>query len=228
MSEVVKRWAPVEVRRGRERITPLSVSPPDGRWTYFDLAYPWGSVCKVEHAGAVGSGVLIGPRHVLTASHVIKWNDPNWPKVTVHAYDSFNAGVALAPWRWCYTKVSNVDSGNVDEDYAVLILDSYLGNQRGYLGYRTYNSSWDGESWWKSLKLDEDDFDYGWGRVMITEDGDFMPMQSGSPVFSFFKKKKWWQVIGVVSGGEPGGNENYVAGGSGLTDLIAWARANYP
>ena len=183
---------------------------------------------------------------MLTASHVIKWNDPNWPKVTVHAYDSFNAGVALAPWRWCYTKVSNVDSGNVDEDYAVLILDSYLGNQRGYLGYRTYNSSWDGESWWKSVgyasdvagasrpvyqgtfKLDEDDFDYGWGRVMITEDGDFMPIQSGSPVFSFFKKKKWWQVIGVVSSEEPGGNENYVAGGSGLTDLIAWTRANYP
>ena len=128
----------------------------------------------------------------------------------------------------------------------VLVLDKALGNQLGYMGYRTYDSSWDGEPWWKTIgypgdvgggvrpvvehgfMMDEDDFDFGSGRAFTTEDGDMMPGQSGSAVFTWFNSSKWPKVVGVVSAAEKGGGDNYVSGGSWLTDLIAYARKNSP
>jgi V8-like Glu-specific endopeptidase len=235
----------VQVRRGDQRLDPLAVSPPDGRSTYFDTSYPWGSVCRVQTNVGFGSGVLIGPRHVLTASHVLDWSNP-WAKVTAHMYGNFSSGVAWAVGNWVWTKVSKSTWTTVDEDYVVLVLDSYLGNQRGYLGYRTYDSGWDGEPWWKSIgyasdvfggsrpvyqgdfKLDEDDFDYGPGRAMSTDEGDFMPMQSGSPIFTWFKSSKWPKVVAVVSAAVKNDSTNYVSGGSWLSDLIAWARKHSP
>ena len=54
------------LHRGRE-LEPLFVFPPDRRFVYFDQSYPWRCVGRIVVPGAIGSGVLIGPRHVLTA-----------------------------------------------------------------------------------------------------------------------------------------------------------------
>jgi hypothetical protein len=63
---------------------------------------------------------------------------------------------------------------------------------------------------------------------MTTADGDFMPGQSGSPVFTWFKNSKWPKVVGVASAAEPDGSANYMAGGTWLSELITTARTNYP
>ena len=48
--------------------------PPDRRFVYKDTDYPWRCVGRVVSGSKIGSGVLIGPRHVL-ASHVMNWSN---------------------------------------------------------------------------------------------------------------------------------------------------------
>ena len=239
------RQSKQQVLRGDQELDPLTVFPPDSRNVYFDTSFPWRCVCKVGS----GSGVLIGRRLVLTASHVVDWNNPTGGTVKVHLFDDFNLGTATVIGGYVYTKVTDNSFSTIDEDYVVLVLNVPLGDQLGYLGYRTYDSSWDGKSWWFSMgypgdkgggdrpvsqgtfKLDEDDFDFGPGRAMSTDDGDFMPGQSGSPVFTWFHKKgskPKVRVVGVVSAQVQNGGVNYISGGSWLSDLIHYARTHSP
>src|SRR5262245_13521551 len=74
---------------------------------------------------------------------------------------------------------------------------------------------------------DEDDFDLGGGRMLITKTGDFVKGMSGSPVFGFWPGGPF--VVGVVSAGGSGlGNFNAIAGGANLPRLVAKARADLP
>ena len=45
----------------------------DDRYLFDDTSFPWRTTGKVRTEGQWGSGVTIGPRLVLTASHVINW-----------------------------------------------------------------------------------------------------------------------------------------------------------
>ena len=72
--------------------------------------------------------------------------------------------------------------------------------------------------------LDEDDFDLGSGRMLITKTGDFVAGMSGSPVFGFWPPGPF--IVGVTSAGATGlGDYNAIAGGSQLTDLAAQSRS---
>jgi V8-like Glu-specific endopeptidase len=243
--QVVPQPRANKVFRGDQELEPLTINPPDGRFAYFDTSYPWVCVCRVSTPIGVGSGVLIGRRLVLTASHGIDWSNPGGT-VAAHYFNGGAEGMATLTGLYWWTKVSKVTTSTVDEDYVVGVLSEPLGGKLGYMGYRTYDSSWDGKPWWKTIgypldvasglspvvehgfKLDEDDFDFGPARAMSTPDGDLMPGQSGSPAFTWFKNNKWPKVVGVVSGIEKGNGTNYFAGGSWLTDLIAYARKHSP
>lgn len=77
--------------------------------------------------------------------------------------------------------------------------------------------------------LDEDDFDLGGGRMLITKTGDFLKGMSGSPVLGFGSEGPF--VVGVASAGANGGvfgNYNAIAGGNNLTRLVNKARADFP
>ena len=66
------------IRFGELRYDPTTVFNPDGRKPYYDTNYPWRCLVWIETPrGWSGSGVLIGPRHVLTASHCMDWT-PGW------------------------------------------------------------------------------------------------------------------------------------------------------
>ncbi len=225
-------------------LEPFVVFPPDGRAPYTDCRFPWVCLCRVASGTRGGCGVLVGPRHVLTASHVI-----DWQALTV-SVSFVQSGITLASAGathiMAYEHIVDVTYTNADDDYAVLMLASRLGETFGALGVRTYDSDWDNEtaSWWNisyapdvaggtwaasqtGFFLDEDDFDLGGGRMLITKTGDFVRGMSGSPVFGFWNEGPF--VVGVTSGGVGGlGNFNAIAGGSNLTRLINKARADFP
>jgi hypothetical protein len=81
-----------------QRVNALKVIPPfDNRRVYRDWSYRWGLVCRSTSGALAGSGVLIGPRHVLTASHVIDWN-AGWAVVEVQRFDkTFATGSISVP-----------------------------------------------------------------------------------------------------------------------------------
>jgi len=69
--------------KGKNQAT--TVFAPDDRFTFSDTSFPWCTAGRVDTANGSGSGVMIGPRHLLTVSHIIVWNNNNtagWIKFT--------------------------------------------------------------------------------------------------------------------------------------------------
>ena len=65
------------LRAGGHSVNPLFVYPPDGRHTFNDTTYPWRACGRVVTAVGHGAGTIVGPQHVLTASHVVDWSQSN-------------------------------------------------------------------------------------------------------------------------------------------------------
>jgi V8-like Glu-specific endopeptidase len=224
-------------------LDPLVVWGADERRVYNDTSYPWGCVCRIETAGGQGSGVLVGPRHVLTASHIIDWNSGK-ASIEVHRAGGTAQATARAERTWSFTQVADNDSTTLDEDYAVIVTDQRLGDRFGWMGTRTYESRWDDEDYWHSVgypsdiagslfpvhqrdqNLDEDEWDYGSARAMTTS-ADVMPGQSGSPIFGFWSDGPYVvAVVAAIGSVYASGTENWCSGGSLLTRLVNEARSN--
>lgn len=109
------------------------IDGPDDRYLYSDnTAYPYGAVGKLYWSnGAWCSAALVGPRHVLTAKHCLNSN----------ASGIFAPGFDYKP-RLGESAVTRVITTDVEwgtpcgwkNDWAILIIDSRLGDQRGFFG----------------------------------------------------------------------------------------------
>ena len=118
-----------------------SIFDNDDRVLFQDANYPWRITGKVATAGGFGSGTVIGPRHVLTASHVVDWRrdaqgNIGWINFTPAYYDG------RGPWGTFYadTVVSWVENPltiNDDQtafDYSVLVFSERIGDVVGFAG----------------------------------------------------------------------------------------------
>lgn len=237
---------PFTIRFGDLRYEPTTIFKPDGRRAYYDVNYPWRCLVRITTPrGWSGSGVLIGPRHAVTASHCVDWT-PGW--LTVDVMYSNTKSLASANGTFAYAE-SKVGPGSIpddesDEDYAVIVLDQPLGEQYGWLGSRTYDSGCDDETsdwhsigypqdwsgsgeiaaWQTGFFLNELGADFGSARLIRSDTFDNWPGQSGSPIFGFWSDGPF--VVGVVSG--QGSDFNYISGGSLLPSLVNRARSEHP
>ena len=115
------------------------LNPEDYPWRVnVKLFMRWGSSW---HAA---SGVLVGPRHVLTAGHcVYKPEDGlGWADevIAIPGYEDGNEPYGRGNNETMSTWTEWTENGNYDWDIAIISLDNYLGNQVGYHGYG-YTSS---------------------------------------------------------------------------------------
>lgn len=124
---------------------------------------PWTAVGRVDVPGGWASGVLVGPRHLLTASHVVAWEaavrdgdprrrvDAGWLRFTPAArgrrapYGSAAGLRVLAPLA---VVPPTIEAHEERYDYAVCVLDDRIGERAGWLDVRPYEERWDRESLW--------------------------------------------------------------------------------
>lgn len=233
---------PIVTHRG-ERLDPLVIHQPDNRRTYNDPTYPWGCVCRITRPdGRRGSGVLIGARHVLTASHVVQWNTSVAERIEVHFAGNAALANAFTDVAYAYTQITgDPTSSEVDEDYAVIVLTQRLGDRFGFFGTKLYDSSWDDDAVWDTIgyavdvaqanfptfqrNVSLDETDLGSGRNMTTS-ADAMPIQSGSPMFGRWAGDPVAYAVAVMSA--QGGGDNWCAGGSDLNGIVRHARTQNP
>lgn len=198
----------------------------DDRDLYDDIFFPWRTVGKVRTVGKWGSGVTIGPRHVLTASHVVNWTGGSgggvaWLTFTPAYFDGSGPWGEIAATRviyWLQAPGSLTDKQTAF-DYVVLIMEDRIGDIVGYPGYRTYDDDWNGGSYWQFMgypgELSSGDRPafQGGGVVSSVQNqsfsgqtgyvlgnfNDFTPGQSGGPAWGWWGNEPWPRVVGVGS-----------------------------
>jgi hypothetical protein len=130
----------------------------DVRQPFFPSGYPWQCIGRVfAYADPYsfkwswsGTGALVGPNTVLTASHVVPWAANPAMIEFVPAY--FNGVSTLG------ANVSSFVDGasSYDEsaspapafDFAVLRLQDRLGDSLGWFGTKTYDDGWNNQGFW--------------------------------------------------------------------------------
>lgn len=168
---------PYTIKFGDLHYEPATIFPPDRRKSYYDESYPWRCLVRVRTKNGYGSGVLIGRRHVLTASHVIDWSPNAWITVDVLYRNGNSLASAHVIKTYAETQVTgSIENSENDEDYAVVVLNQPLGEWYGYLGVRTYDSSWDDKnSNWQSIGYPGD-----WGGETPVYQTNFFLNELGS------------------------------------------------
>jgi V8-like Glu-specific endopeptidase len=237
------------------------VYPPDERQVYFPNSYPWRCVGRIftwtNWAGGggwtwSGSGVLVGPRHVLTAGHVCPWGSSSWAMQFVPSY--WNGAPLLGPGAESWTsdyRGWNTNDTVAAHDMAVLRLYDPIGPWLGWMGTKVYDSGWNGGPYWtlagypgaiagaerpsSQSSIPVLDTDGDGNAQEIEHHGSATPGDSGGPFFGFWNDGPY--AVGTTSGGEAitgglfgWGNEdnNIEAAGEAMVDLVLWAQANWP
>ena len=236
-------------RTQKNRYALTTIFSPDNRYTFSDTSFPWCTIGRVDTGGGLASGVLIGPRHLLTVSHAMVWGSNNtvgWVRFRPSYFDG-NApfGEAWATRWYAYKKVygPTINRSEGRQDYVVLVLDRRMGDVCGWMGSRTYSDSWDGSRYWRhigypgdmaagqrpsyerDIALDGSFWDIS-SHQRIFHRGDVWPGQSGGPFFAWWNGESWPRVVSVQSA--QNSSENTASGGSRMVKLIQRARNEFP
>mgnify|MGYP000724043278 CR=1 FL=1 len=243
----VEEGAPLAVD---DPLSSRTVFGPDNRYVFYDTSYPFSTTGKIETQKGVCAGTMVGPRHVLTASHCIQWNGDNttgWVRFRPMAYDNLSPfGEAWGTLTYSYRKVPGpgLTNSEVAFDFVVVVLDRYMGNSTGYMGSQTYTTGWNNGAYWANVGYPgavgggtRPAFQNGcsitsavnqcwssWCSLQLLSQCDSTPGNSGGPLWANFNGGPG--VVAVASAEDP--STNHYAGGSLLPTMINHARNNSP
>jgi V8-like Glu-specific endopeptidase len=203
-----------------------SIFGSDQRYLFDDHSFPWRTTGKVNTVGKWGSGTTIGPRHVLTASHVVNWTGGSgggvaWLNFTPGYFDGTGPWGVFAATRVIYwlKAPGSLTDAQTAFDYVVLVMEERVGDIVGYPGYRTYDEDWNGGAYWQytgypgELSSGERPAFQGSGVISNVQDeslsgqtgyvlghfNEFTPGQSGGCVWGWWDNEPWPRVVGVGS-----------------------------
>jgi V8-like Glu-specific endopeptidase len=226
-----------------------TIFPPDNRRVFNDTRYPWSTCGRVDSPLGSGSGVMIGPRHLLTCAHIVQWNNNNTTGWIRFRPSFFNGSAPFGEAWGVLTYYKNKVTGPTIDwiegmyDYVVVVLNNRIGNLTGYMGARGYTDSWDGGAYWSHVGYPGDitggnrptfqngiALDGAWWQFdsheAMSHRGDVWPGQSGGPFFGWWNGENFPRVVAVQS--SHNSSENNASGGQDMVDLVIRARNEHP
>ncbi len=198
----------------------------DDRYLFDDRAFPWRTTGKVRTAGKWGSGTTIGPRHVLTASHVVNWTGGtdggvSWLTFSPGYFDGTGPWGEIGATQVIYWEQApgQLTDQQTAFDYVVLVMEERIGEVVGYPGFRQYDDDWNGGKFWQyigypgELSSGERPAFQGDGVVSTVQEeslsgqtgyvmghfNEFTPGQSGGSIWGWWGDEPWPRVVGVGS-----------------------------
>jgi hypothetical protein len=159
------------------------VAQPDERYFPFeDTTFPWCTFGRVTTERTFpgfpswATGVMVGPRHVLTNNRILKWSaqGPGW---LVFAPSYFRGrepfGTAFAErtyfWRQLEVTFPTAHEHLVAFDYVVCVLNHRIGESTGWIGWNAgYDPAWNGQPLWGMVAYNKD---FGEGHEPVYQDG---------------------------------------------------------
>lgn len=249
MTEVLRPFFIASVSKEEKKYgnQATTIFPPDNRMVFRDTNYPWCTCGRVDSPLGQGSGVMVGPRHLLTVSHIIQWNadgSAGWVRFRPAYYapsEPFGDAWAIRTYYKYKVNGPTIDWVEGMYDYVVCVLDRPIGNWTGWMGGKGYTDSWDGGAYWSHIGYPGDltggnrptfegsiSLDGVWwepdSHEAMSHRADVWPGQSGGPFFG------WWNNLPYTVGVQSSQNssENNASGGQDLVDLILKARSEYP
>jgi V8-like Glu-specific endopeptidase len=228
-----------------KQLVPTNIFPPDRRYLFYDTSYPWRTLGRVTSPRGSGTGVLIGPQHLLTVSHIVQWNNDGtagWLQFAPMYYGGTTPfGTANATLTYFYRKVGGSPSdADVAEDYVVCILDQRLGDRLGWMGSRVYTEDWDDGAYWDQVSFEDADAPGPFGFIIDIDSGDGLDIEtetasitfgdSGGPYFGWWDGEVGPRVVAVQSaqGYLEGDNDNWAGGGDPMVHMIVQALSDHP
>lgn len=203
-----------------------SIFGSDDRYLFQDRSFPWCTTGKINTEGKWGSGTTIGPRHVLTASHVVNWTGGSrggvaWINFTPGYFDGRGPWGTFAATRVLYwlQAPGTLTDQQTAFDYVVLIMEQRVGDIVGYPGYRTYDDDWNGGSYWQytgypgelssgerpafqggcTISSVQGESLNGQSGNVLGHFNEFTPGQSGGCAWGWWGDEPWPRVVGVGS-----------------------------
>ena len=233
---------------GPNEFQATTIFAPDQREVFSDTSFPWCTTGRVSVGVGWGSGTLVGPRHLLCASHMMTWNPDNTVNQVTFVPSFFDGNApfgssGIIHW-YAYRKVVGpiLQVADTEEDYVVLVLSNRLGDLCGYMGTRGYDSSWDGQPYWDHIGYPGDltggqrptfqnavtvNFvNGGSDDEYLGQQADIWPGQSGGPFFAWWSNEPWPRVVGVQSA--QNSSTNSAGGGNDIPNLVNQARNDFP
>lgn len=251
--ERVKPYRTFNAKLDRKIVRPTTVFAPEDRRAFRDTSYPWGTIGLVETPRGSGSGVVIGPRHLLTVSHGIDWAGApagfaaNWVRFTPSSFDG-NAPFGQTHGIHVYWYVQENGDGSLSAtelqfDYVVVVLNTRIGERTGWMGARGYVDDWDGLDVWQHMgypgDLNSGQRPVFLNRVALNGDdsgddahqsiqhrADVFPGQSGGPMFGWWDGDVGPRAVATQSGETAA--DNFASGGADLARLVPLARTDFP
>lgn len=232
--------------RGNQATT---IFAPDDRVVFNNTSYPWSTCGRVDTPLGQASGVMVGPRHLLTCSHAIQWNSDGTAGYVQFRPSYYNGsepfGEAWGTRVYFKRKVSGptIDWQEGMYDYVCVVLNTRMGDTTGWMGARGYTDSWDDEPYWAHVGYPGDrtagrrptfensiSLDGAWWQNDSHESmghlGDVWPGQSGGPYFGWWDGDVGPRAVAVQS--SHNSSENYASGGQDMVDLIIRAKNDHP
>jgi hypothetical protein len=148
------------------------VAQPSPRYKFNDRSFPWcafGRVTAPTYSPSLnshGTGVMIGPRHLLANNRIVRWNpqggDAGWIVFTpAYFHGEAPFGTAYAEkvffWRQLEPLFPTRDEHLLAFDYVVCVLNRRIGDITGWVGWQdTYDPAWNGLPLWSTVAYCDD------------------------------------------------------------------------
>jgi V8-like Glu-specific endopeptidase len=163
VEDIWRRELPPLQTRG---VPPGVIFLPEDRRAFRDRNYPWRTIGRVESGMGKGTGFVVGPRHVMTASHMVQWGregNPGWVRFLAGYNKGFvDSGMGelfihetFAEQTYFYRQVdgnvASLTQGDSAWDFVVCVMDRRIGEEVGWIGTRTYDDDWDDTDYWQNV-----------------------------------------------------------------------------